>query len=323
MQLRGINFRPVCNAAGAQGFFGEGYPYHRGWKLLGLTFGSCGFVAKTTTMAERLKPEAGQGNMRLKEDGITPQDFLPDCIKVNFRQAWVLNAVGLSGPGAPRLFASSRWQRLRQPIFLSFMSVQPTVSDRLAELAEYVRIAAREMSGRQRLWALEMNYSCPNVGLDASQLINEVGQAFDIAGRLRVPLQAKFSPTVPVKPVVAACQHEECDAVTIGNTVKWDEIPPDIKTRLFGTDVSPLAKYGGGGLSSPELVPMVCEWIRAARDLGFDKPIWAGNGLYSLAPIKEVAEAGASGIQLGCVAILRPWRMRNIIRYAKELFSET
>lgn len=104
MQLRGIHFRPVCNAAGAQGFFGEGYPHHRWWKRLGLTFENCGFVAKTTTLLKR------SGNMPLADDGITPREWKPKCIVVKPLAGVVLNSVGLSGPGAKALLDDGRWQ---------------------------------------------------------------------------------------------------------------------------------------------------------------------------------------------------------------------
>src|SRR5687768_15371924 len=104
MRLRSIEFGPVFNAAGAQGFFGEGYPYHRWWKLMGLTFKGCGLVAKTTTLHQR------PGNMPLQDDGITPQEWRPKCIVVRPLQGVVLNAVGLSGRGAKPLLDDGRWQ---------------------------------------------------------------------------------------------------------------------------------------------------------------------------------------------------------------------
>src|SRR3990167_10121613 len=105
MRLRGIWFRPVATAAGTQGFFGEGYWYHPLWKRLGMTFKQCGFVAKTTTLQMRV------GNMPLQADGITPQHMFPRCIVVSLRKGVVLNAVGLSGPGARALLDDGRLQR--------------------------------------------------------------------------------------------------------------------------------------------------------------------------------------------------------------------
>lgn len=317
MRLRGIHFRPVRNAAGAQGFFGEGYPFHRWWKFLGLTFKECGFIAKTTTLRKR------PGNMPLKDrDGITPEEFKPTCIVVKPWKGVVLNAVGLSGPGARALLADGRWQqRADGPFFLSFMSVEETASDRLAELRDFVALIKGSIGDFVAPVGLEINFSCPNAGLDPSSLLHEVGQALDIAAELDVPLQCKFNATVPVKPACDVARHEACDAITMSNTIPWGKLPERIDWRgLFGTDVSPLAHLGGGGLSGWPLLPIVCDWIRAARDAGFRKPIWACGGIVSRQAVRRVYEAGASGVQLGVVGMLRPWRMRGIIRYAHELF---
>lgn len=317
MKLRGIHFRPVCNAAGAQGFFGEGYPYHRWWKLVGLTFKDCGLVAKTTTLHKR------PGNMPLQDDGITPQEWQPKCIVVRPLKGVVLNSVGLSGPGAKTLLDDGRWQqRNSESFFLSFMSVQGSATERLAELRDFVALLQPYLTGFRTPVGLEMNFSCPNAGIDPSSLISEVGQALDVAAALGIPLQCKFNATVPVKPVCEACQHEACDAITMSNTIPWGKLPERINWKgLFGTDQSPLAHIGGGGLSGWPLLPIVCNWIREARDCDFRKPIWACGGVESRQAVQSAHDAGASGVQLGVVAILRPWRMKQIIRYANELFS--
>ena len=315
MRLRNIDFRPVTNAAGGQGFFGEGYPYHRYWKLLGLTFENCGFVAKTTTLNQR------PGNMPLKKDGITPQEWRPRCIVVKPLKGVVLNAVGLSGPGAPALLESGRWQQLREPFFLSFMSVAATANERLEECRDFVGLLQNYLAGFRTAFGLEINFSCPNAGLDPTSLINEVGQTLESATVLSIPLQCKFNATMPVAAVCAACQHPICDAITTSNTIPWGKLPDQINwADLFGTAESPLAHLGGGGLSGWPLLPIVCDWIRTARGYGFAKPIWACGGIDSRQAVPKVHAAGATGVQLGVVAMLRPWRIRGIIQTAHELF---
>ncbi len=315
MRLRGVGFPPICNAAGAQGFFGEGYPYHWYWKLAGLTFAGCGFMAKTTTLERRA------GNMPLKADGITPVERKPKCIYVDFLKGIVLNAVGLSNHGAEALLKTYCWQQRHEPFFLSFMAVGPTVSERLDELEEFVTLLARYKPGFQGQFGLEINFSCPNAGIDPTSLINEVGSALDIAGALGIPLQCKFNATVPVKALCEVARHPNCDAITMSNTIPWGQLPDRIDWKgLFGTDISPLAHLGGGGLSGWPLLPIVCDWIREARDCGFAKPIWACGGIDSVRAVRQAKQAGASGVQIGTVAIVRPWRMRGIIRYAHEIF---
>lgn len=316
MRLRGINFRPVATAAGTQGFFGEGYWYHFLWKWLGMTFKQCGFIAKTTTLEMRA------GNMPLQADGISPQHMWPRCIVVKPVKGVVLNAVGLSGPGAKVLLDDGRLQRRDgDPFWLSFMSVQQTCEQRLGEWRKFVSLLQPYLKDFMVPVGLEMNFSCPNVRLDPAALINEAGETLDVAARLDIPLQAKFNALAPVKAVLEIAGHKACDAVTISNTIPWGELPGRIDWKgLFGSDTSPLANLGGGGLSGWPLLPIVCEWIEQARDAGLDKPIWACGGIDSAKAVRQVFQAGASGVQFGTAAMVRPWRTREIISSANELF---
>ena len=73
MILRGINFGKVWGASGVQGFYGEGYWYHKYLKPFGLDFEGMTFVSKTVTRYQRI------GNMQLKNE--RPARLFPDCIK--------------------------------------------------------------------------------------------------------------------------------------------------------------------------------------------------------------------------------------------------
>ncbi len=319
MQLRDIAFRPVASAAGAQGFLGEGYWYHGFAKWIGLRFKNCGFVAKTTTYDQRT------GNMPLKDDDITPQERFPKCIVVKPKQGVVLNAVGLSGPGAPVLLSDGRWQRRTgDPFFLSFMSVQSTLSDRIDELKAFVRVLKPELGSFCASVGLELNGSCPNTELDLERndFPEEMGQSLDVAGELGIPLQPKFNALVSAEAVCGIAQHEACDAVTMSNTIPWGKLPGRINWRaLFGSYASPLERFGGGGLSGWPLLSIVCEKIHEMRDCGLSKPIWACGGIDSIDAVNQAFQAGASGIQFGTMAIVRPWRTSAVIRHANQLFS--
>lgn len=321
MWLRGVSFNSVANASGARGFFKEGYWYHYPWKVIGMSWGNSTFIAKTVTMEPRLFPERKLGNMKLKSDGITPAEFLPPCIVPNFRQGIVLNAVGLSNPGAVRMLSCGKWQQLREAFFISFMAVKETTSDRLDELREFVALLNRHLDEFAGHVGLELNYSCPNAKVEHSSLAQEIGEALDIAGALYIPLQIKLNALAPVQEVCEVAKHPACNAIVMGNTLPWGSMQDKIHwEKLFGNSVSPLMKLGGGGLSGPPLRPIHCQWIAEARDCGFDKPIWGCGGIDSVRAVKEYRNAGASGIQLGTVCMMRPWRMRSIISYANSVF---
>jgi dihydroorotate dehydrogenase len=314
MRIRGIEYGPILDASGVQGFFGEGYCYHKYLKPIGLDFAGCTFVAKTTTLKAR------KGNMPM-EDGIVPIEFFPRCVKVYFRKGIILNAVGLSGPGTKTLFEMKLWQARTEPFFISFMSVEESPEKRIAELQEFVDLFAKYLTEFRAPVGLQINYSCPNVGLDLSYLIDEVIAGLRIASVLNIPLMPKFSVLTPAAAVKRISDDHNCDALCISNTIPWGKLPERIDWKeLFGSDISPLAEFGGGGLSGRPLLPLVVEWVRMARSIGITKPINAGGGILSANDLGRLHGAGANSVFIGSVATLRPWRVGGIIRRAYELF---
>src|SRR3990167_1365830 len=260
MILRGIDFGYVLTSAGARNFFGEGYWFHRLWPWSMMDFTGSTFVTKTITLNAR------PGNMPLCQDQLSPREFFPKCVKVYWRKGLVLNAVGLSGPGAKWLFAAGTWQKIESPFFISFMAVSAELKERREELWQFVELFSRELSKFKAKVGLEIN----------------------------------FNPLVSPESLKTICEHPGCDAVSVANTIPWGKLPERIDwVGLFGTDVSPLAKFGGGGLSGWPLLPIVAETISEARKLGVKKPTIAGGGIFSIQAADKLIAAGASAIKFG------------------------
>ncbi len=311
MTLRGINFGAVLNASGAQGFFGEGYPYHKAWRFARLTFDKVTFVAKTTTLNQR------DGNMPMQPHSITPREFWPECIVVKPFKGVVLNAVGLSGPGLQWLLDRELWQRMTEPFFMSFMSVEKEAEIRLEETKWYVDKLKPRLRDFKAPVGQEINFSCPNVGLHPEELIGEVAQTLTIMSELGVPLVPKFNAMMPPEIARQIAEHPACDAICISNTIPWGQLPDRIDWKgLFGSEESPLKEFGNGGLSGKPLFPIVREWVIDARRAGLTKPINAGGGVLGPVQAESLLEAGADAIALGTIAMLRPWRMRRTIEAA-------
>jgi len=316
MKLRGIDFGPVFCASGTQGFFGEGYWYHKFLRSLGLNFDGCTFVAKTTTFL----PE--QGNMPIKKDGIMPREWFPRCVRVYPFKGVVLNSVGLSGPGAKALMKDGRWQKRTKPFFLSFMSVAPSIPLRLLCLKTFVEILKKELPAFQTSVGLQINYSCPNVGLDLENLIEEVGRGLDAASILNIPLMPKFNVALPIETAKKISEHPACDCLCISNTIPYGQDDRIDWEGLFGKSGSPLAHLGGGGLSGKLLLPFVIDWVRRARKAGITKPINAGGGILCPDDVNLLYAAGASSVFIGSIAMLRPWRVWKTSQRAHKLFRK-
>ncbi len=318
MTLRGTYFGRVLNASGAQGFFQEGYAYHDWFEAIpGFGFENTTFVAKTTTLLQR------DGNMPLKDDGITPTEFKPKCIIVKPFKGVVLNAVGLSGPGFKFLLDDGRWQRRQSPFLLSFMSIGETIEERLDQYKQASTLLSGYRCGFQSPFGWELNFSCPNVKANYDDLINEIGRSLVIAGRVGVPLVVKINALVPPKDALRIAEYDLCDALCVSNTIPWGQLPEQIKwKKIFGSDTSPLAHLGGGGLSGKPLLKIVSRWIREARQAGLTKPIIGGGGILSPDDAVTMINAGADAISLGSIAILRPWKMAQTIQTARTCFDQ-
>lgn len=320
MKLRGIDFGPALDGAGVRGFFGEGYAYHKFLFPFGLRFEGSTFVAKTTSLHPRT------GNMPLKEDGITPRELKPRCIKIRFFKGIVLNAVGLSSPGAKILFEDGRWQKRKEPFFISFAPTALTPEGRITQFKEFVRMFRRYLPGFNAPVGLQINYSCPNIEakIEEREFIDEVKRGLQIASTvLNIPLMPKFNILIPVEIAKEIADDPNCDALCVTNTIPWGALSQEINWKdLFGSSVSPLAHLGGGGLSGKLLLKLVAEWVREARKKGLKKPINAGGGILSPQDVDLLYEAGASSVFIGSIAILRPWRIEKTIERAHKIFKE-
>ena len=314
MKLRGIDFGCVLDASGTEGFFGEGYPYQ---KALRINFSGATFVAKTMTLRQRA------GNMRMQQDGsLFWWPLKPDCIVVKLWKGAALNAVGLSNPGAEALLNQGQWQEREEPFFLSFMAVGATREERMKELDGFVRILLRVKKSFHAPFGLQINMSCPNVGLHPEVLVEEAAMVLAAASILGIPLMLKFNILLPVEAALEISKRDACDALCVSNIIPWGALPDQIDwAGLFGLKESPLKKYGGGGLSGAPLLPLVKRWVKSARFAGITKPINAGGGILHPDDVDTLFEAGADSVFVGSVSFLRPWRVRAIIKRARQIYG--
>jgi dihydroorotate dehydrogenase (NAD+) catalytic subunit len=323
MKLRGYDWGNVFNASGARGFFGEGYWFHKAMWPFGLSYKGSTLVTKTTTL------EARAGNMPL-DDEHQPIEGVPSCIIVKPLKGVVLNSVGLSGPGAAKLI--ERWGTrggTEVRFVVSFMSVAEKGEDRIREAGLFTKLMAELVPFKGTLnMAVQINFSCPNTGVDVTEykrVGEEMRHTLNLFETLGIPLMVKVNALFPI-PILheVAEQHAACDAIVCSNTIPWGKLPAKIDWEgLFGKE-NPIEKRGfkGGGLSGKPLLPIVQDWITRARYYGITKPIIGGGGILSSKDADVLIDAGANAIELGSVSILRPWRVRSIIKHVNKRLGE-
>ena len=325
MQLNGINFGPCSVMSGTLGFFGEGYFFHRiplmrHW----LNFDGATFVTKTTTAYEN----AGNTPYAGPEKNYGPRELKPKSIWVTpwgWRKGFILNSVGLSGPGCEELFETSQWQRRGDAYMVSFM---PTGGSREEKIAGTQYFADRwkhwMMSSASRI-AIQLNISCPNVKADLSELIKEAGDYLNTLGELGVPVIVKINVLMAPEAAVELSQHQHCAGLCVSNTIPFGELPDQIPWGKWFPNGSPLKHLGGGGLSGAPILPILTQWLRGVFRAGLDKPVNAGGGILHPNDVNRLVgaglRAGIDSVAFGSVAILRPWNVRPIIERAHALLS--
>ncbi len=313
MKLRNIDFGNVLCASGTRGFFGEGYPHHKYLKSLGLlSFDDVTFVSKTVTLLGH------KGNMPLKADS-TPKALFPDCIKINFRNDTILNAVGLSNFGLGYYLGDGRWQAREKPFWISVMSIGDTKGRRLDEAYLISTMLSAYKKDFSAPFGLQINLSCDHTRLKPSKIIEETSEILNVYSGNNVPLMPKFSiASAPLDAIMELNDNPNCDAVCFSNTLPFGWRGIDWE-KAWGTTKSPLKHLGGGSLSGRVLAPLVCEYIIRLRERGFKKHINGGGGIFNSRDVNKYHEAGASSIFVGSVAIFQSWKIASIVKTANTL----
>lgn len=329
IEINGVKLGNVFTASGARGWYGEGYWHHKffKWLLPGFDFTGSTFIAKTVTMQERM-PKMNErggkvGNLPLNRQTLQPIESFPSCIKVSLFKGEVLNAVGLTGLKALDVFQRGGWQQIKEPFVISFMALGNTQEERQQETLDFCNIFRRYLSSFSVPIALQINISCPNTQHDVEDLSNDAIGQLDAAKILDIPVGLKINALTPIDAVKYFADTDLCDFLEIPNTLPYGKRPDKVNwVKKFGKR-SPLEKYGGGGYSGPENFQLALEWIKQARKAGITIPIICG-GIASQRDVYKAYSAGADAVAFARITMspFHAWKIKGIIKYANELFSD-
>lgn len=275
IKINGIRFRnPILTASGTFGYgleFADLVPLNE----LG------GIIVKGTT----LRPREGNPYPRMAETA-----------------SGMLNCVGLQNKGVD-YFCTEIYPQIKDIDTHMIVNVSGNTPD------DYAECAAR-IDALDRIPAIELNISCPNV--------RQGGMAFGVtcAGAASVvravrkayskTLIVKLSPNVTdIADIAQACESEGADALSLINTLMGMAV--DIERRR------PMLSIVTGGLSGPAIKPvalrMVWQTARAVRI-----PIIGLGGISTPTDAIEFLMAGATAIQIGTANFIDPAvtiRVRN------------
>ena len=323
MKIRGVEF-PGAIIDSALNFDGHGYPHHKYFRLMfGKKFGHEGatFAAKTITLS------AQEGRLPLCEDGMTPKEMFPECIKVYPKTGEVLNDVKHSNRGLDFYLGREIWMDIVQNFFVSASSDAGTRLERLVEWKGIAKLLSRYFPSLKCQAGLVISPACPNIDAhnnhkDEHEFVDEVLGILDVLDHLKIPKVVKVGISLSGDGARKIADHRNCDALQVTNAVKWGSPLIDWNKR-FGTNRSPLARHGEGdkvgGYSGPLLLPLLIDWLKNNRHL-VDKPVIAGGGMTSWRDVRRVAQVvRPDGYAFSSIMIVRPWLVQETVDEANYM----
>lgn len=285
---------PMLTASGTFGF-GEEFADFIDLERLG------GFIVKGTT----LEPREGNPYPRMAE---TPSGML--------------NAVGLQNKGVDH-FISEIYPRLKG------LDTNVLVNVSGAKIEDYVAVAEK-LSGLERIPAIEVNISCPNVkqGGMAFGTTCDGAAAVTAAVRKAWPrtLIVKLSPNVTsIADIARAVEAEGADSVSLINTLMGMAV--DVERRR------PCLSTVTGGLSGAAVRPVAVRMVwQTAKAVGI--PVIGLGGISCGRDAIEFMLAGARAVQIGTANFINPavtveavewmrqWCVRHDVRDINEIVGE-
>jgi dihydroorotate dehydrogenase (NAD+) catalytic subunit len=201
--------------------------------------------------------------------------------------AGMVNSIGLQNPGVERFLQELDAFDLGVPIFVS---VAGDTVEEFAALCE-------RLSEDERISAVELNLSCPNVECGGLTFCATPASVEEVVGACR--------PAVPGKPIFAkltfegvvenalAAESAGADALTVMNTIPALTVDPHRRSVLVR-----------GGLSGPAIKPVA---LRAVYEVSkvVGVPILGSGGVMSGMDVVEFMLAGASVVQVGTASFVR------------------
>lgn len=269
---------PVLTASGTFGY-GEEFADFVNLDKLG------GFIVKGTT----LEPREGNDYPRMVE---TPSGML--------------NAVGLQNKGVDHFI-----EHIYPGLTRFDSEIVVNVSGK--SIDDYVEVA-RRLSPLERINAIEVNISCPNVKQGGMAFGTTTDGAAAVTKAMRrawgKTLIVKLSPNVTsIADIARAVEAEGADAVSLINTLMGMAV--DIERQR------PCLSTVTGGLSGPAVKPVAVRMVwQTAKAVNI--PVVGLGGIMNGADAIEFMLAGARAVEIGTANFVNPAVTGQVVDFMEE-----
>lgn len=270
----------------ASGTFGFGYEFQELYDINIL-----GSIAlKGTTLAPRY------GN---------PLPRIAEC------PAGLINAIGLQNPGVDKVISE-------EIVKLSAVYRDKVIANVGGHsIMDYVQ-TVKKFNGCDKVFAIELNISCPNVSGGGMAFGVDADTAFMLVNRVRrvckKPLIVKLSPNVTdIVKMARAVESAGADAISLINTMVGMRI--DLKTA------KPIISIQKGGYSGPGIYPVALRMVYEVSH-AVSVPVIGMGGITNAYEVLEMMYAGASLVMVGAQNLIDPYACKKIIEALPAVMKE-
>lgn len=234
------------------------------------------------------------GGLSSKGLTIKPRQGNPGC-RVAETASGMLNSVGLQNPGVDYFIEHDLDYMVN-----SGMKVIVNVAGHSFD--DYIQMVQKLNLHKEKIDALEINLSCPNVKAGCMSVGSDPVQVKEIVSLMRketnLPLYIKLTPNVTdIKSVALAAQEGGADAVVLINTLLGMAI--NIKTGR------PILRNNTGGYSGPAVKPIAIRMVAECSQV-LDIPIIGCGGVMTYEDVIEFMIAGATCVEIGTGSLIHP-----------------
>jgi len=222
----------------------------------------------------------------------------------------MLNAIGLQNPGVKKILDT-------EVPFLANYDVPIIANIAGSSMEEYEKVAAA-FNETDKVQALELNISCPNVKEGGIQFGTDPEMAAEVTKRVKgasnLPVYVKLSPNISdIVAMAKAVETAGADGLSMINTLTGMQI--HLPSR------KPLIANKTGGLSGVAIKPIAIRMIYEVKQ-HVDIPIIGMGGIQSPEDVLEFLLAGASAVAVGTANFHNPFICPEIIEALPDVLDK-
>jgi len=257
-----------------------------------------------------LAPWEELGALMLKTITLAPRLGNPPHHRTLETPAGMLNSIGLENVGVEAFLEE------KLPLARTYDThIIVSIGGESAE--EFAALASR-LEGVERISALEVNISCPNVQAGGMVFGQDEAMAAEVVSAVKrsssLPVIPKLTPNVSdITAIARACEEAGADVLSLSNTFSGMAI--DIRRRR------PLLGGNFGGLSGPAIRPAALLRVyQVAQEVKI--PIIGMGGILKAEDALEFIIAGATAVAIGTALFYDPLAAHKVLQGITSFLQE-